>query len=293
MAGDVRIVAEGFSLLEAPRWHKGRLYVSDFYTRRVLAFDAHGVCETVAHVEGQPSGLGWDRQGRLLISSMLDRKLLRLESGKLEERADLSGWCDGPANDMVVDAQGRAYIGNFGDMEQLGRTSLVRVDPDGMVTKTGGEVFFPNGACITADGKTLLLAETFIGRISAFDIAPDGQLTNRRAWARLGGPDEPADLGDAIERLPILPDGMCLDAENCLWVACPKSCAAYRIGEGGQILDTVSTGAQGVFSVCLGGDDGKTLYLCCAAPLGTDDHAVVHEATLRACTVSVPAATFS
>ena len=191
---------------------------------------------------------------------------------------------------MVVDSLGRAYVGNFGDMDQLGRTSLVRVDPDGSVTKTGGEVYFPNGACITPDGGTLLLAETFLGRISAFDIAPNGDLGNRRTWASLNSAAPPTDLGQAIEQLPILPDGMCLDAENCLWIACPKSCAAYRVSEGGAILDRVSAGEQGVYSVCLGGDAGTTLYLCCAAPLGTADHATVHEATLRTCAVEVPAA---
>ena len=290
MARDVRILAEGFSLLEAPRWRNGRLYASDFYTRRVLAFDPAGSHQTVVEVEGQPSGLGWDPQGRLLISSMLDQKLLRHDGGKLVEVADLSGWCDGPANDMVVDGAGRAYLGNFGDMSRLGQTSLVRVDPDGAVAKTGGEVYFPNGACITPDGKTLLLAETFLGRISAFDIAEDGALSGRRAWAAFGEPPATNDLGAAMAAMPILPDGMCLDAEGCLWVACPKSCAVYRVGPGGKIHETVGTGAQGVFSASLGGEDGKTLFLCCAAPLNTDDHAVVHEATLRACAVDVPAA---
>lgn len=291
MTRDVRIVAEGFSLLEAPRWRDGRLYASDFYTRRILAFNPDGSYETVVEVEGQPSGMGWDPQGRLLISSMNDRKLLRLEDGKLAEVADLSGVCDSTMNDMVVDAQGGAYIGNFGDISQLGRTSLVRVAPDGAVTKTGGDVFFPNGSCITPDGKTLLLAETFIGRISEFDIGADGMLSNRRVWASFAtGPVEADSLEGAAKLLPILPDGMCLDAEGCLWVACPQSHAVYRVRKGGEIVEKIEVGKQSVFAPMLGGDDGKTLYMCCAAPVFTDDHSVKHEATLRACTVDVPRA---
>jgi len=287
---DVRIIAEGFSLLEAPRWRNGRLYVSDFYTRRVLSFAPDGSHDSVAEVEGQPSGLGWDPQGRLLISSMNDQKLVRLEGSELVEVADLSKWMDGPANDMVVDASGRAYLGNFGDLTELGRTSLVRVDADGSMSKTGGDVFFPNGSCITPDGKTFLLAETFKGRISAYDIEPDGSLSGRREWARLADPIDTTDVVEAANKLPICPDGMCLDAEGCLWVACAKSHGVYRIREGGEILEKIETGEQTVFATMLGGDDGKTLYLCCAAPILTVDHATTHEATLRACKVDTPAA---
>lgn len=290
MARDVRIIAEGFSLLEAPRWHDGRLYASDFYTRRVLAFSPDGTHETVAHVEGQPSGLGWDQEGRLLISSMLDQKLLRLEGGQLVEVADLREHLDGPANDMVVDGNGAAYVGNFGDLDQLGKTQLVRVAPDGGVMQTGGEVFFPNGSCITPDGKTFLLAETFLGRISAFDVMDDGLLANRRIWAQFGDPIVMTDTATAANSLPILPDGMCLDAEGCLWVACAKSHGAYRVREGGEIIEKVEVGEQTVFAPALGGEDGKTLYLCCAAPIMTLDHAASHEATLRVCQVDVPAA---
>ncbi|MFF1933749.1 SMP-30/gluconolactonase/LRE family protein [Streptomyces sp. NPDC058228] len=290
MARDVRIVAGGFSLLESPRWKDGRLYVSDFYTRRVLVFDADGSHDTIVEVEGQPSGLGWDPQDRLLISSMNDQKLLRFDGEKLAEVAALSEWTDGPANDMVVDANGRAYIGNFGDLTELGRTSLVRVDADGTVTKAADDVFFPNGSCITPDGKTLLVAETFKSRISAFDVGLDGTLSNRRDWATFADPIDTTDMVEATKALPILPDGMCLDAEGCLWVACAKGHGVYRVREGGEILEKIETVEQTVFAPMLGGEDGKTLYLCCAAPILTVDHASSHEATLRSCTVDVPRA---
>ena len=287
---DVQLIAKGFSLLEAPRWKNGRLYASDFYTRRVLAFDEAGNCETVAEVEGQPSGLGWDPEGRLLIVSMNDRKLLRQENGELTEVADFSALCAGPANDMVVDSDGRAYIGNFGDAAALGRTRLIRVDPDGTVTPTGEDVFFPNGSCITPDGKTLLVAETFLGRISEFDIGAGGALSNRREWATFGDPGGTADMAEAAKILPILPDGMCLDAEGCLWVACPQSHGVYRVRKGGEIVEKIEIDGQSAYAAMLGGEDRRTLYMCCAAPLFTDDHSIIHEATLRACRVDVPAA---
>lgn len=290
MARNVSIIGENFSLLESPRWKDGRLFVSDFYTRRVLAFDSDGSYDTIAEVEGQPSGLGWDLEDRLLISSMNDRKLLRQEDDKLVEVADLAEWSDSPMNDMVVDSQGRAYLGSFGDPDDLGRTSLVRVDADGKVSKTGGVVYFPNGSCITPDGKTFLLAETFLGRVSAFDIGPDGTLSGRREWATFGDPIDTTDMAEAASTLPVLPDGMCLDAEGCLWVGCPVSHGVYRVREGGEILEKIETGEQTVFAPMLGGEDGKMLYLCCAAPILTDDHTTVHQATLRACKVDVPRA---
>ena len=290
MVRDVRIVAEGFSLLEGPRWKYGRLYASDFYTRRVLAFDADGSHDTVVEVEGQPSGLGWDREGRLLISSMLDRKLLRLDAGRLVEVADLTGWSEEALNDILVDTQGRAYVGNYGDLSALGRTNLIRVDPDGTITKTGGAVSFPNGACITPDGSTFLLAETFLGRISAFDIAADGDLHNKRVWAAFADGGEASDMVAAANSLPLVPDGMCLDAEGCLWVGCATTKGVYRVREGGEIVEKIDTGEQTVIAPMLGGDDGRTLFMCCAAPILAKDHATVHEATLRACEVEVPRA---
>lgn len=288
MAREVQIIGQGFSLLEAPRWRDGHLYVSDFYNKRVLSFAPDGTCRTVAEVEGMPSGLGWDPQGRLLVVSMMEQKLLRLADGALEVVADLAASCDSWTNDMVVDDQGRAYIGNFGIDAEIGRTSLVRVDPDGSITKTGGDVFFPNGSCITPDGRTLLLAETFLGRISEFDIEADGSLSNRRVWAAFGDPGDATSTADAAKKLPILPDGMCLDAEGCLWVACPQSHSVYRVRKGGEILEQIDVGPQSVYAAMLGGEDGRTLYLCCAAPVFSADHSTIHEATLRSCRVDVP-----
>jgi sugar lactone lactonase YvrE len=291
MSRDVRLLADGFSLLEGPRWRDGRLYASDFHTHRVLAFAPDGSYETIAEVPQQPSGLGWDTEGRLLIVSMLDRQLLRLEhDGSLGVAADLSTICPTPTNDMVVDAQGRAYIGDFGSPAGLAPTNIVRVDPDGTVAIAAKDVICPNGSCITPDGRTFLLAETFASRISAFDIEDDGSLANKRDWAVFAEPRELRDLEEAVAVLPVLPDGMCLDAEGCLWVGCAKGDGAYRVREGGEIVDKVETGGRSVFATMLGGEDRRTLYLCCAPPVLAVDQTTSTESCLMACEVEVPGA---
>ena len=181
----MRTIAEGYSFTEGPRWHEGRLYFSDFYTHRVLAVDGEGRVEVIATVTGQPSGLGWLPDGRMLVVSMLDRKLLRQEGdGRLVEHADLSKIATYHCNDMVVDTLGRAYVGNFGsDIEsgnKLVKAKLAFVDTDGSVSVAAEDLAFPNGAVITPNGKTLIIGESFGRCLTAFDIADDGGLSNRR-----------------------------------------------------------------------------------------------------------------
>ena len=181
------LVSSGHSFLECPRWHNGALYASDFYTKQVLRWHAGGGPETVCTVPGQPSGLGWTPEGKLLVVSMLDRRLLRLDGNSLVDVADLGGYAPWHLNDMVVDAEGRAYIGNFGwddDSDPLiVPTVLLRVDPDGAVAVAAEDLVNPNGMAITPDGRTLFVNETFASRVTAFDRAPDGTLTGRRTWA--------------------------------------------------------------------------------------------------------------
>ena len=174
---------------EAPRWHDGALWFSDFYTQRIQRVDMKGRCETVASVPGQPSGLGWLPDGRLLVVSMTDRRLLRLDGSVLVEVADLSKLAPFHCNDMVVDAKGRTYIGNFGfdfAARQAPRpTGLILVLPDGQARVVAQDLHFPNGAVITPDGRTLIIGETYASRLTAFDIADDGSLSGRRVWATL------------------------------------------------------------------------------------------------------------
>ena len=247
------VLAEGLSFPEGPRWHEGAFWFSDMHAGQVYRLDDGGVLSTVASVPGSPSGLGWLPDGRLLIVSMQDHRLLRQESdGTLTEVADLSALATHRCNDMVVDARGRAYIGNFGfDLdggEPPRKTNLVLATQDGSVRAVASEVSFPNGAVITPDQRSLILGETFAGQLTAFDIAEDGSLENRRVWASLPG---------------VAPDGICLDAEGAVWVASPISSEVVRVREGGVVLERIPVETQ-AFACMLGGPEGATLFVCTA-----------------------------
>jgi sugar lactone lactonase YvrE len=273
-------ILDGLAFPEGPRWHEGRLWFSDQHDTRVMAMNADGTAETIVEVPQQPSGLGWLPDGRLLVVSMLDRMLMRLEAdGGLVVHADLSGFAPASCNDMVVDAHGRAYVGNFGFDMYAGakprETCLVAVEPDGRAHVVAEELAFPNGSVITADGSTLLVGESMASRISAFDIAPDGTLGNRRVWAQLEGATV---------------DGMCLDAEGAVWIACPATGRCLRIREGGDVVDEVKGTHPGAFACMLGGTDRRTLYICTAPSHVPDETRAAHLGRIEAVTVDVPGA---
>jgi sugar lactone lactonase YvrE len=288
-------LADGFSFLESPRWHDGSLYLSDFYTRRVLRMDDAGVFHTLCEVPGQPSGLGFDQQNRLMVVSMTDRKLLRIEDdSRLTEIADLSALAPYHCNDMIVDARGRAYIGNFGsdvDVAAITPTRLILVEPGRGPRTAAANLIFPNGMAITPDGCTLLVAETFAYRISAFSIAEDGALHSRRTWAHFGMADAPpaASIAEVLQSDHTTPDGICLDAEGALWVADATGSGALRIGPDGRQIGFVDTSPDAVFAVALGGTDGRTLFMCVAPPLGSSDPTAELRSALLCRTVGVPA----
>jgi sugar lactone lactonase YvrE len=247
----VEVLLDGLTFPEGPRWRDGRLWFSDFYSQRVLAVDLAGKSETIATVPKRPSGLGWRPDGTLLIVSMLDRSLLELKAGRLHPVADLSALAGGPCNDMVVDAAGRAYVGNFGYDRHGGEaprtTGLIRVDGDGRATRVAEDLMFPNGMVITPDGKTMIVAETYAHRISAFAIGADGGLGARRVFAEMPG---------------CYPDGICLDADGAIWVSDARGHEASRVFEGGRVAQRVSVGDRTVFACMLGGADRRTLFLC-------------------------------
>jgi sugar lactone lactonase YvrE len=249
--GDLSTLIGGLSFPEGPRWRDGRLFVSDFYTHRVLAIALDGRSEVVADVPNQPSGLGWMPDGSLLVVSMRDRRLLRLTGGVLRPVADLGALATGPCNDMVVDAAGRAYVGNFGYDRHAGEsarsTCIVRVDPNGKAVSATDDLVFPNGMVITPDGRTLIAAETFADRLTAFDVAADGGLSNRRIFAALPG---------------VAPDGICLDAEGAIWVADPRGKQVLRVFAGGKIVRQLWLGERGAYACMLGGADRRTLFIC-------------------------------
>ncbi|TQJ08401.1 SMP-30/gluconolactonase/LRE family protein [Lapillicoccus jejuensis] len=292
MATDVQTLVTDLSFAECPRWHERRLWFVDFYTHAVSSCAEDGSDLRVeAHVPQQPSGLGWLPDGRLLVVSMRDRRLLRREAdGTLVTHADLSAHVTGHPNDMVVDEQGRAFVGNFG-FDLMGGADvapavLLRVDPDGTVTQVADDLWFPNGSVITPEG-TLLVDETFGNRVTAFDIAADGSLTDRRVWARFGELPTGRALADVLPQLVVAPDGCGLDAEGCLWVADATNGRVLRVREGGEVLEEVHPGT-GVFACQLVGDDGRTLVMCCAPDFDEHARSAAREASLRTVRVDVP-----
>ena len=239
--------ASGLHFCEGPRIHEGALWLSDMHAQKVLKFDAQGNAETVVSVPKDPSGLGWLPDGDLLVVSMRDRKLMRWNGTALTEHADLSDLAPFHCNDMVVDAQGRAYVGNFGfDLAagaEITSTRLLRVDPDGSVSVAAEDVLFPNGCVITDDGSTLILAETFGRRLTAFDIDAEGGLSNRRSWAEMPKGS--------------VPDGICLDAGGGVWVASPTTNDCFRMIEGGEITHRVAVDRSAIACIL----NGTTLYV--------------------------------
>jgi sugar lactone lactonase YvrE len=264
MADSGRILLDGLAFPEGPRWHEGRLWFSDMHSCVVIAVDEDGQREDIVRVDACPSGLGWLPDGRLLVVSMNDRRLLCLEAdGSLREVADLSGLAKFHCNDMVVDREGRAYVGNFGfdftSGDKPATTDLILVTPEGQARIVAKDLAFPNGTVITDDGNTLIVGESFGAKLSAFDIEADGALSNRRVWAELTG---------------AVPDGICLDAAGAIWVASPASAEVLRVVEGGEVTDRISVAPHQAFACMLGGSDGKTLFVCTA---GSADAAVCIE----------------
>ncbi len=294
MSPTIRVLVDHMAYLECPRWHDDRVWFSDFYTYAVWSVRPDGQdLRREVEVPAQPSGLGWLPDGRLLVVSMRDRKLLRREAdGSLAVHADLSGHVGGHPNDMVVDSAGRAYVGEFG-FDLMGGApfepaNLLRVDPDGSVSVAARDMLFPNGSAI-ADGSTLLVNETFGNRISAFDIGSGGTLTNRRVWAQFAPTPTEREVDKRIAQAVIGPDGCCLDAEGALWVADALGGRAIRVREGGEIVAEVRPGG-GVFACMLGGSDGKTLFLCEAPDFYEHARKAAREARLVAVDVDVPRA---
>jgi sugar lactone lactonase YvrE len=250
-ARELTTVVDQMTFTECPRWRDGRLYFSDFYTYRVMSVVPGRDAEEIVSVPQQPSGLGWLPDGRMLVVSMRDRKILRQEqSGELVEHADLSGVTGGHVNDMVVAPSGIAYAGNFGfDLmagDPIKPTPLVRIDPDGTVAIASEPLMFPNGSAITADGKTLVISESIGNRMSAFDVAADG----------------------------------------AVWVADSAGDRVIRLAEGGEILDEIATG-EGCYACMLGGDDGRTLFMCVAPDFHEDARKAAREARIVATQVDV------
>jgi sugar lactone lactonase YvrE len=269
MARTPRVLTDGVNFGEGPRWRDGRLWFSDFVAQAVESISLAGDLRVEFTLDDRPSGLGWTPDGDLLVVSMEKRQVLRRSpDGALRVHADLGAIAAFHCNDMVVDAEGRAYVGNFGFDLDAALTArglegviaehevarLARVEPDGAVFEAAADMHFPNGSVITPDGRTLIVGETFGGCLTAFDIGSGGTLSNRRQWASLW---------------PRAPDGVCLDAEGAIWVANPIAPECFRVAEGGEVLEVVDT-AMPCYACMLGGEDGRSLFMLTAPPLQSD-----------------------
>ena len=221
-------------------------------------------------MNAQPSGLGWMPDGSLLVVSMRDHRILRWSGdGGVSVHADVSEFCGGHLNDMVVDGTGRAYVGNFG-FDLMGGAdpapaAVILVGPDGAARIAAEDLLFPNGSVITPDGRTLIVGETAGARYSAFTIEDDGSLTDRRIWAQLAPTPEFTTLAETLAQLQFGPDGCGLDTEGHIWAADEVGARCVRLAPGGDIVDEIAAPEGLNFFACmLGGDDGRTLLICAA-----------------------------
>lgn len=239
----------GLMFPEAPRWHDGELWFTDQHARQVLRMSPDGNLIEVIKTPDLPGGLGWLPDGTALVVMMTERRVCCITGGRLEDYADLSGLASFHCNDMLVDNQGRAWVGNFGyDLhggESVKTAEIILIPADGSPRIVAQDVIFPNGMAITPDGNTLIVAETFAARITAFDIVTNGQLSNARVWADLDG---------------AYPDGLCLGADGTLWVAVPNINQVLQLREGGDILSRVITHGR-PYACVIGRDNDEHLYI--------------------------------
>jgi sugar lactone lactonase YvrE len=246
---ELQTLMTGIAFGESPRWHDDRLWFSDWGAQEIIAVDLEGESEVIVRVASFPFCIDFLPDGRLLIVSASDRLLLRREpDGPLVTHADLSTLSEHPWNDIVVDGRGNAYIGNIGfdfPEAEFAPGTLALVTPDGSARQVADGVAFPNGIVVTPDNSTLIVAESYANRLTAFDITADGSLSNRRMWAELGGG---------------VPDGICLDAEDAVWYGDVPNKRCVRVREGGEVLQTIALD-RGCFACMLGGPDGKTLFM--------------------------------
>lgn len=274
-------VADDLAFPDCPRWHDGRLWFSDSHDSRVLAIGEAGRVEEIVAVDGRPGGLGWLPDGRLLVVSMRGRALLRLDPDGLTSVCDLSRFSPHPWNDMVVDRDGRAYVGGFGHDVEAGDepagAPLVCVEPDGEAWVVVERMLFPNGAAVVErDGRrTLVVAETYGQRLSAYEVRADGSLAEPRVWADLR---------------PNVPDGLAVDATGAVWVADPVRRGVMRVAEGLGAVEWIPTGDRAPYALTLGDDDGRTLYVCTSTTSNPARTLRARSGRIEALRVEVPAA---
>jgi sugar lactone lactonase YvrE len=245
---ELQTVMEGLKFPEQPRWHGDRLWFSDWGTREVIAVDLDRNSEVILQAPAFPCCVDWLPDGRLLVVSAREGLLLRQErDGSMVTHGDVSGLSEPAAgNELVIDGRGNAYVNGGQVLGEGSATGIVAmVSPDGSARRVADGLAFPNGMLIMPDGHTLVVAESYANRLTAFEIASDGTLSNRRVWA---------DLGDGV------PDGICADADNAVWYADVPNKRCIRVREGGEVLQTLELD-RGCFACALGGADRTTLFI--------------------------------
>jgi sugar lactone lactonase YvrE len=251
------LVADGFVFLEAPRWQDNRLWVSDVFDLKLYTVTADGIRQLMCNVPGRPAGIGFLPDKTPIVVSCAEKKLMKVSENAISVYADLTEVATGDLNDLVIDDAGRIYVGNFGyDLfggAPIQLTDMHAVEPDGSIRVAAAGLEFPNGAVIKDDGRTLVVAETWRGSLTAYDRSEDGELSNRRLFADLNGRQ---------------PDGICVDKHGAIWAGCYNTGEFVRVLEGGEITDRVKFYGNAV-SCTLGGSNGNTLYCC--VYLGTDE----------------------
>ena len=254
---DLQTLMSGLAFPESPRWHDGRLWFSDWGAGEVIALGLDGRSEVAARVESFPMCIDHLPDGRLLIVSSSDQRLLRREpDGSLVDHAGLAGVGEHPWNDIVVDGRGNAYVNNIGFDFPDGEFApgiVALVTPDGSVRQVADGLAFPNGMAVTPDNGTLIVAESYGQKLTAFDIAADGGLSGRRTWAEVEDH----------------PDGICLDADGAVWYGDVGSKRCVRVREGGEVLQVIDLD-RGCFACVLGGPERRTLYMTVNAWGDTD-----------------------
>ena len=273
---DTEVVLGGLRFPESPRWRDGALWFAEKRAGRVVRLDPSGDSSTAADVPGGPGGIGWLPDGRMLVVSMNDRTILAFDGGASTVHSDVSAITVFRCNDMVVAADGRAWVGDFGYDLPSGAPpapgNLVSVAADGSAEHVADDLGFPNGIVLTGGGD-LVVAESSANRLTAFTVADDGRLGDRRVWADLGA---------------TVPDGICLDAEGAIWVADPLAGEVVRVHDGGEVSARVRTVNSGAFACVLGGDDGRTLYICTATEEASMDPSAPPVGAIEVVTVDVP-----
>jgi sugar lactone lactonase YvrE len=269
-------VLTGRTFLESPRWHRGALFAVDVYPGEVLEIRPDGLADVLAALPSGVMSIGWDAGGRLLVAGYTDRRLFKLENGRLEAFADLSGLAAHCLHDMAQDSLGRTFIGHMDYDYAVGQDfvpdSLIRVDPDGSAQVVARDMRSANGMAVTPDDSMLLVAESRAHRINSFEIRPDGTLSDKSIWAKLD----------------TTPDGLCLDAEGAVWVALPMENRFVRVLRGGAVTDSIDT-PQHAIGCTLGGEDGRTLFLVTDSTLGIpQEAAAARSSTITSTRVAVP-----